>query len=149
MVDDDTGGGPGDGTGGGAGGGAIPGEQRLGEFIRMQRRLADLSLRRMSELTKVSNAYLSQVERGLHQPSVRVLRSIADALDISAETLLAQAGLLDPQRAEPVGGGSVDDGAGRTGNRTEAAILSDPSLAPEDRAALIRVYRSLRKPPVV
>jgi transcriptional regulator with XRE-family HTH domain len=116
-------------------------ERRLGEFIRMQRQVADLSLRRMAELTKVSNAYLSQVERGLHQPSVRVLRSIAEALDISAETLLAQAGLLD---AAPASGGGVPDGGE---NRTESAIRADAALSPADREALIQIYRGLRKPP--
>jgi transcriptional regulator with XRE-family HTH domain len=65
----------------------------LGGYIRLQRQLADLSLRQLSDLTKVSNAYLSQVERGLHQPSLRVLRSIADALNLSSDTLLSQAGM--------------------------------------------------------
>src|ERR1700730_1157227 len=67
----------------------------LGNFIRSQRRLANLSLRDLAERTAVSNPYLSQIERGLHEPSVRVLKAIAGALDLSAETLLAQAGLLD------------------------------------------------------
>jgi transcriptional regulator with XRE-family HTH domain len=106
---------------------------QLGQFIRVQRQMADLSLRRMSEMTKVSNAYLSQVERGLHQPSLRVLRSIADALHVSADTLLAQAGLLDPA-ATPDGREPRTD--------TEAAIRSDPQLSAEEQDALIRIYRS-------
>ena len=65
----------------------------LGAYIRTQRHLADLSLRQLAAMTNVSNAYLSQIERGLHQPSVKVLRSIADALNLSGETLLARAGL--------------------------------------------------------
>ena len=91
----------------------------------------------MARLTDVSNAYLSQIERGLHQPSVRVLRSLADALHISAETLLQQAGLIEE-----------DDGAGERPEapagpeRTVAAILADPSLTPEQREALLSVYRS-------
>jgi transcriptional regulator with XRE-family HTH domain len=108
----------------------------LGGYIRVQRQLSDLSLRQLAGMTKVSNAYLSQVERGLHQPSLRVLRSIADALNLSADTMLAQAGLLDP----PSGS---EEPAARTD--TEAAILSDPELAPDDRHALLRVYRSLRR----
>lgn len=107
----------------------------LGGYIRMQRQLADLSLRQLADLTKVSNAYLSQIERGLHQPSLRVLRSIADALNLSADTMLAQAGLFGAMAgAEP--GGRSD---------TEEAILSDPDLSPDDREALVRVYRSLRR----
>ncbi|MDQ3151247.1 MAG: helix-turn-helix transcriptional regulator [Actinomycetota bacterium] len=70
----------------------------LGGFIRAQRQLAALSLREMSSLTKVSNAYLSQVERGLHQPSLTVLRSIAEALGLSTEQLLAQEQFTDVAR---------------------------------------------------
>ena len=70
--------------------------EALGGFIKAQRQVANLSLREMARMTDVSNAYLSQIERGLHQPSVRVLRSLADALNVSAETLLTIA--ADPQR---------------------------------------------------
>src|SRR5271165_5011363 len=69
--------------------------EALGAFIRTQRKMANLSLRQFAELTSLSNPYLSQVERGLHQPSVRVLKAISDALNPSTETLLAQAGLID------------------------------------------------------
>ena len=48
----------------------------LGGFIRAQRQMANLSLRQLSALTEVSNPYLSQVERGRHDPSVRVPKSI-------------------------------------------------------------------------
>jgi transcriptional regulator with XRE-family HTH domain len=119
-----------------------PGDDRarqLGEYIRLQRQMADLSLRGMAELTKVSNAYLSQIERGLHQPSLRVLQAIAEALGIPADTLLAHAGLLPESPEAPT------DGRGRT----EEAIRSDPDLRPEERDALLRVYRSFvegRKP---
>jgi transcriptional regulator with XRE-family HTH domain len=114
------------------------GARRLGDFIRMQRQMADLSLRRMADLTQVSNAYLSQVERGMHQPSIRVLRSIAGALNMSADTLLAQAGLLD----DATGGAE-----GAPVNSTEAAIRNDARLRPADRETLIRVYRSLLQEP--
>src|SRR3954454_22534414 len=69
-----------------------PRVRQLGEYIRLQRQMADLSLRGMADLTKVSNAYLSQIERGLHQPSLRVLQAIAEALNIPPDTLLAEAG---------------------------------------------------------
>jgi transcriptional regulator with XRE-family HTH domain len=101
----------------------------LGEFIRSQRQLAKLSLRDLAERARVSNPYLSQIERGLHAPSVRVLSSIAGALGLSAETLLAQAGLLDD---EP----HTDTEA------TEAAIRSDDGLTSEQKDALLAVYRS-------
>ena len=65
--------------------------QCLGAFIRNRRRLARLSLRQLAETTSLSNAYLSQLERGLHLPSVRVLKLLSEALNVSAETLLAQA----------------------------------------------------------
>jgi transcriptional regulator with XRE-family HTH domain len=124
----------------------------LGGYIRLQRQLADLSLRQLSDLTKVSNAYLSQVERGLHQPSLRVLRSIADALNLSSDTLLSQAGMAagrestDGRRSGP--GPDAGSGAGSGAESgTEAAILRDPGLGPEERETLLRVYRSLRRSP--
>jgi transcriptional regulator with XRE-family HTH domain len=109
-----------------------PRARQLGQYIRLQRQMADLSLRGMADLTKVSNAYLSQVERGLHQPSLRVLQAIAKALNIPADTLLAEAGLL----SEP-----VDPSAGPR-SRTEEAIRSDPDLTTEEKDALLRIYRS-------
>ena len=110
--------------------------EALGAFIKTQRRVANLSLREMARMTDVSNAYLSQIERGLHQPSVRVLRSLADALNVSAETLLARAGLIDEDDAAE----TTEPPAGA--ERTVAAILADPSLTPEQRDALLTVYRS-------
>lgn len=106
----------------------------LGEFIRAQRQLAKLSLRELAALTSVSNAYLSQVERGLHQPSLKVLRSIADALQLSTEQLLHRAGWTTPapDRAAPAGPGAS----------TEDAIRADPRLTPQRRTALLEVYRS-------
>jgi transcriptional regulator with XRE-family HTH domain len=108
----------------------------VGALIRHQRNLANLSLRDLAHLTSVSNAYLSQIERGLHEPSVRVLTSVARALNVSAETLLAQAGLLDadePAATKPKSTGALD---------TEAAILVDPRLSDAQRKALLAVYRS-------
>jgi transcriptional regulator with XRE-family HTH domain len=101
----------------------------LGDFIRAQRQIANLSLRQLSALTEVSNPYLSQVERGLHEPSVRVLKSIADALNVSAETLFEQAGLIN-RTDKP------DDEA------TEGAIRADRRLTQSQRRALLSVYRS-------
>jgi transcriptional regulator with XRE-family HTH domain len=104
----------------------------LGDFIRAQRQLAKLSLREMAAMTSVSNAYLSQVERGLHQPSLKVLQKIADALQLSTEQLLGQAGWAT---GSPSSAPSAASG-------TEEAIRADPRLSPEQRAALLSVYRS-------
>ena len=112
--------------------------QALGAFIRTQRKMANLSLRQLAELTSLSNPYLSQVERGLHEPSVRVLKSISDALNLSAETLLAQAGLIDAVTGE----NREADGTGQA-SRTEDAIGADERLSDDQKAALIAVYRSM------
>ena len=93
-----------------------PHSDLLGAYIRAQRRLADLSLRQLAELSDVSNAYLSQLERGLHQPSLKVVQSIAHALNLSSEVLLAEGGLLEKHSK---GGPS----------ETYAAILADPGLS--------------------
>ncbi len=110
--------------------------QALGAFIRDKRKLANMSLRQLAERTKLSNPYLSQIERGLHQPSVRVIRLISDALNVSTETLLAQAGLLHrdshghagPHQAPP---------------DIEGAIRSERRLTDEQKSALIAVLRSM------
>src|SRR5258708_16115974 len=69
--------------------------EAFGAFIRSQRKLANLTLRQLAELTSLSNPYLSELERGMHQPSVRVLKQLSDALNVSAEMLLAEAALLN------------------------------------------------------
>ncbi|MGD0923938.1 MAG: helix-turn-helix transcriptional regulator [Streptosporangiaceae bacterium] len=119
--------------------------EALGAFIRTQRKLANLSLRQLAEMTSLSNPYLSQVERGLHQPSVRVLKLISDALNVSAETLLAQAGLLDGDRSGAAAGPgrAGADRSATAGADAEAAILADQRLTDEQKSALITVYRSM------
>ncbi|MEJ2863269.1 helix-turn-helix domain-containing protein [Actinomycetospora flava] len=109
----------------------------LGGFIRSQRKLARLSLRQLSALSNISNPYLSQIERGLHEPSVRVLHAIAEALDISAETLLLQAGLVREHA-----GGTPAEATGPSEASTERAIRADPRLSDAQKEALISVYRS-------
>ena len=119
--------------------------EALGSFIRAQRKMANLSLRQLADLTKLSNPYLSQVERGLHQPSVRVLKQISEALNVSAETLLTQAGLIDAVVADK------DKSVGQDQNRpgpnppppTEDSIRADDRLSEAQKAALIAVYRSM------
>jgi transcriptional regulator with XRE-family HTH domain len=102
--------------------------ETLGDYLREQRVAASLSLRQLAEQTGVSNPYLSQIERGMHAPSVRVLTSIAAALGLSPETLLAHAGMGDAADAHA--------------DSTEAAIRSDAALTDEQKDALLAVYRS-------
>ena len=102
----------------------------LGEFIRDQRRIGHLSLRKLSELAGISNPYLSQIERGLRKPSAEILQQIARALQISSETLYIRAGILE-ERAE---------GADLVGE-----ILRDQSLTEEQKKTLVRIYDSFRR----
>ena len=110
--------------------------EALGAFIRARRKLANLSLRQLAERTRLSNPYLSQIERGLHQPSMRVIKLIADALNVSAETLLTQAGLLHHGDA---GTGPQDAATADV----ERAIKADGRLTDQQKAALISVYQSM------
>jgi transcriptional regulator with XRE-family HTH domain len=121
--------------------------EALGAFIREQRKRANLSLRQLAELTSLSNPYLSQVERGLHQPSVRVLKALSGALNVSAETLLTQAGLIDAMTAGTNGATGTQE---PNVPGTEQAIVADPRLGDDQKAALIAVYRSMlaSAPPV-
>ncbi len=103
----------------------------LGALLRAQRVAAELSLRELADRTHVSNAYLSELERGLHEPSLRVLRAIASGLGTPLTSMLASAGLGD---------GEDDHLAGP--RETETAILRDPELSEPQRTALLSVYRS-------
>jgi len=106
---------------------AAPAE-RLGEIIRRQRELSELSMRQFASLAGISNPYLSQIERGLREPSERVLDAIAAALQVSADTLYEQAGMT--VGAEP------------EASAVEQAVREDPRLTGRQRQALLEVYRS-------
>jgi transcriptional regulator with XRE-family HTH domain len=101
----------------------------VGEFIRAQRELANLSLRQLAEIAGISNPYLGQIERGVYKPSADVLKNIANALRISAESMYAQAGLLDDA---PVPAGTAG---------VEEAIRTDTVLSADQKDTLIRIYR--------
>lgn len=107
----------------------------VGEFIRNQRTITRLSLRQLANLAQISNPYLSQVERGVYEPSAAILSRIAEALGISPEKLFKRAGFLD------------EDPAGAAGD-VEAAIRLDERLTPDQRETLLRVYKGFVGEPV-
>ncbi len=106
----------------------------FGDYLRSQRKLAQLSLRQMADLTSLSNPYLSKLERGLHQPSVSAVTTIANALGLPADQVLAKAAGLVP-------GFDAGDAAEQTVT-TEMAIKADPELSDDQKLALLSVYRS-------
>lgn len=101
----------------------------IGQFIREQRNLAELSVRRLADMAGVSNPYLSQIERGLRKPSADILQQLAKALQVSAETMYVQAGILDADASPPPAS-------------LEIAIRNASELTEEQRKALLGVYRS-------
>ena len=102
----------------------------LGDVIRRQRELHRLSLRETARLSGISNPYLSQIERGLRDPSEDVVEGIASALDVTAQTLFKAAGVtLGDEGSEAPAG-------------VEAAIEGDAYLKPAQRRALIETYRA-------
>ncbi len=103
----------------------------LGEYLREQRRSAQLSLRQLADAAGVSNPYLSQIERGLRKPSAEVLQQVAKALRISAETLYVRAGILDERQQDEL--------------ETRAVILADPSINERQKSVLLQIYASFRK----
>jgi transcriptional regulator with XRE-family HTH domain len=145
---------------------------QLGAYIREQRESAQYSLRQLASVSGVSNPYLSQIERGLRKPSADVLQQLAKALQISAETLYIQAGLLDGEQDaaangtdpaaqsearddEPEGSGKAErtgtadartggNAGARTSGTVLAAIAADPHLTPRQKSALREIYLSLR-----
>jgi transcriptional regulator with XRE-family HTH domain len=103
----------------------------LGEFIRNQRETARMSVRRLADLAGVSNPYLSQIERGLRRPSAEILRQLANALQISVESLYVQAGLL-----------ADGDDLGHRPSPVREAIAADAHLTADQKRALLNVYES-------
>lgn len=101
----------------------------LGDYIREQRRSAQISLRQLARQAGVSNPYLSQIERGLRKPSAEILQQIAKALRISAEALYVQAGILEE----------------REGTELAQALLYDPHLTERQKQVLIEIYDSFRR----
>jgi transcriptional regulator with XRE-family HTH domain len=99
----------------------------LGEFIRRQRELSEVSMRQFAELVGISNPYLSQIERGLRAPSEHVVQSIANALQVSSDTLYDQAGVPRERDGPP---------------KVVQAIREDPKLTGRQRQALIEVYQA-------
>jgi transcriptional regulator with XRE-family HTH domain len=99
----------------------------VGAFIRDQRQVGRISLRKLSEMAGISNPYLSQIERGLRKPSADILQQIAKALRISAETLYIRAGILEEREGE---------------EDVTMAVLRDAQLTEEQKQALLRIYRS-------
>ena len=112
------------------------GPESLGEFIRRQREMHELSMRQVADMAGISNPYLSQIERGLREPSERVMDAIARTLELSAEQLYQQAGRAAPGDEEAT--------------EVEEAIGRDHRLSARQRQALLEVYRSFagrRGPP--
>jgi transcriptional regulator with XRE-family HTH domain len=105
--------------------------QTLGDYLRDQRRGAQLTLRQLADQAGVSNPYLSQIERGLRRPSADVLQQLAKALRISAETLYVRAGILDPEE--------------RGAATVQTAVLADPDLTERQKQVLLDIYASFRR----
>src|SRR2546423_9696790 len=101
--------------------------RELGEFIREQRRVGHLSLRKLSEMAGISNPYLSQIERGLRKPSAEILQQIARALEISSETLYVRAGILEERDGE---------------HDLVGEIRRDPHVTEDQKKTLIHIYQS-------
>jgi len=102
----------------------------LGEMIRRQREMASLPMRQLAAMAGISNPYLSQIERGLRDPSDQVLNAIADSLQLSADSLRPPPPEPDPNSDPPP---------------VVCAIRSDPDLTGQQRKALEESYLAFRQ----
>lgn len=149
----------------GASGAHVPGVRDLGAYLREQRQNAKLSVRQLSKAAGISNPYLSQIERGLRRPSAEILQALAKGLEVSAESLYQQAGLLDMPTAQEQAAaaeatsqtgatGAATNGAGTAGTAgpagaasdTRVAIEADPRLTARQRRLLLDLYDSFVDP---
>lgn len=102
----------------------------FGEFVRAQRRLAQVSQRNLARMSGVSDSYLSQIERGNYRPSPQVVKALALAFGLKPKQLYTMLGFMEEQEG-PEAVPSV-----------EQAVQLDPRLEPAQKDALLRVYRS-------
>src|SRR5918999_6248857 len=102
----------------------------IGSYIRSQRESAQVSLRQLARMAGVSNPYLSQIERGLRKPSAEILQQIAKGLQISAEALYVQAGILEDRDAD---------------TDVQTAIRTDLILTERQKQVLLDIYDSFCK----
>jgi transcriptional regulator with XRE-family HTH domain len=101
----------------------------FGEFVKAQRRLAQVSQRNLARMSGVSDSYLSQIERGNYRPSPQVVKALAQAFGLKPEQLYTMLGFMDEENAD-------------SKPTVEQAIQLDAKLEPGQKDALIRVYRS-------
>jgi len=101
----------------------------FGEFVKAQRRLAQVSQRNLARMSGVSDSYLSQIERGNYRPSPQVVKALAQACGLKPEQLYTMLGFMDEEKEN-------------SQHTVEQAIQLDPKLEPAQKDALIRVYRS-------
>jgi transcriptional regulator with XRE-family HTH domain len=104
----------------------------FGEFIRAQRKLANISQRTLGRMSGVSDSYLSQMERGMYRPSPEIMKSLAKAFNMPPSVLYAQFGLMDDESEPHL-------------VSVEEAIMRDRRLADDHKQALLVMYRSLAK----
>src|SRR5262245_19613591 len=69
----------------------------LGERIRHRRRARNMSLKDLAESSGISIGLLSQIERGLSSPSLRVLAVLADALQLGLADLFSNHTIAQPE----------------------------------------------------
>ncbi len=111
----------------------------MGAYIRQQRRIADLSMRQVSNMVGISNPYLSQIERGLRAPSEAVATSIATALGVSIDDLYGQS---DRPSRTARSEGERESGSSARRTNVLAAIDQAKELTPAQRVSLAEIYRS-------
>jgi transcriptional regulator with XRE-family HTH domain len=103
----------------------------LADYLRRQRSLADISLRKIIERSGIPGVVLKELEGGLQNPSQTLLQSLAGALRLSAETLYLQAGVLDPREVEE--------------SDAVRELRRDPHLTERQRETVVEVYKAFRR----
>ncbi len=90
--------------------------RELAETLRRLRALAGVTLREIEKNTKLSNAYISQLENdNTSNPSPHVLHTLAKYFGVSYESLMEAAGYLRPPSP---------NGTGRRPSALESALMS-------------------------
>ncbi len=93
-------------------------DENIGQMLKRLR--GDTSLRGVQRLSGISNAYLSQIEKGERHPGPKLLKRLAALYGVGVQELLRKAGYLEREGEEP----EVDETA--EVERAYQYVLADP-----------------------
>ena len=121
--------------------------ESFGSYMRRLRKSKGLTLKQVENQAKVSNAYISQIERGLRNPPhPDILKRLAKAYDVEHRELLVAAGYLEEDSAETAKRKQIEEAYEHV--RTDPAFkqgtrLKGTHVSLETKRFIVEMYEKL------